>query len=93
MHIVADGKLTDIGSYNRVLTGTWMIMALVYLPMVRFYRQSPLWALLLPITASIYLWATLVSARSHNRGKGGAWKGRFQHIPCETDTTLARRTP
>ncbi len=24
VHVVADGKLTDIGSYNRVLSGTWM---------------------------------------------------------------------
>ena len=24
VHIVADGKLTDIGSYNRKITGTWV---------------------------------------------------------------------
>jgi hopene-associated glycosyltransferase HpnB len=56
----------------------WLLMALLYLPMVRFYRQSPLWSLLLPAAACVYLWATLVSAWNHHRGRGGQWKGRAQ---------------
>jgi hypothetical protein len=46
--------------------------------MVRFYRQSPLWALLLPVTALIYLYATVLSACRHHAGRGGQWKGRSQ---------------
>src|SRR5207302_793703 len=46
--------------WARVIAGiAWLTMSLLYLPMVRFYRQSPFWATLLPITASVYLWATL----------------------------------
>ena len=53
-------------------------MTLAYLPMVRFYRQSPAWAPLLPAIALVYLAATIDSARRHWRGVGGAWKGRVQ---------------
>jgi len=56
----------------------WAMMALAYAPMLRFYRQSPLWAPLLPAIASVYLAATLDSAWRHWRGKGGEWKGRVQ---------------
>ena len=54
----------------------WLIMASLYAPMVRFYRQSPLWALLLPLTALLYLAATVLSAWRYHMGKGGQWKGR-----------------
>lgn len=56
----------------------WILMSLLYLPMVRFYRQSPALALLLPITALLYLWATVLSAWEHHHGRGGQWKGRSQ---------------
>jgi hopene-associated glycosyltransferase HpnB len=56
----------------------WLLMALLYVPMVRFYRQPPLWAPLLPLTACLYLWATVASAWNHHRGRGGHWKGRAQ---------------
>jgi hypothetical protein len=56
----------------------WFLMALAYAPMLRFYRQSLLWAPLLPVIASVYLAATLDSARRHRRGRGGEWKGRVQ---------------
>lgn len=62
-----------------VLGGSaWLLMSWLYLPMVRFYRQSPLWAALLPLTALLYLYATLLSAWRHYRGQGGQWKGRMQ---------------
>jgi hypothetical protein len=54
----------------------WAAMTGAYLPMVRFYRLSPLWAPLLPLVALIYLGATLHSALRHHRGRGGQWKGR-----------------
>jgi len=57
----------------------WLLMSLLYLPMVRFYRQSPVWALLLPLTALLYLGGTLLSAWRYYRGQGGQWKGRSQN--------------
>jgi uncharacterized metal-binding protein len=56
----------------------WALMTLAYLPMVRFYRQSPLWAVFLPVTTLIYLGATIASAWRHYRGRGGSWKGRVE---------------
>jgi hopene-associated glycosyltransferase HpnB len=56
----------------------WALMALSYLPMLSFYRLSPLWAPLLPLVALFYLGATIDSARRHRLGRGGEWKGRVQ---------------
>jgi hopene-associated glycosyltransferase HpnB len=56
----------------------WLLMALAYLPMLRYYRAAPLWALLLPLVALFYLAATLDSARRYWSGTGGQWKGRTQ---------------
>jgi hopene-associated glycosyltransferase HpnB len=67
------------GGLEAALAGTaWAVMALAYLPMLRFYRLSPLWAPLLPAVAFVYLAATIDSARRHWRGIGGEWKGRVQ---------------
>jgi len=56
----------------------WFIMSACYAPMLRFYGLSLWWAPLLPVVALVYLGATIDSALRHMRGKGGAWKGRFQ---------------
>ena len=56
--------------------GTWGLMALSYWPTLKFYKQSPLWALTLPAIAFLYTLMTLDSAIQHWQGKGGAWKGR-----------------
>ena len=56
----------------------WIIMASCYSPMLRFYNRPLWWAPLLPGVALVYLGATLDSALRHMRGKGGAWKGRYQ---------------
>lgn len=61
----------------------WLLMSLLYLPMVRYYRQSPLRALLLPLTALLYLWATLLSGWRYHRRRGGQWKGR-QYAPFDS---------
>ena len=58
----------------------WIIMALCYSPMLRFYNRPLWWAPLLPVVALVYLAATLDSALRHMRGKGGAWKGRYQAV-------------
>lgn len=66
----------DRGATSALLA--WVVMALSYRPMVRFYRLSPVWAPLLPLVALFYLGATLDSARRHRQGRGGEWKGRVQ---------------
>lgn len=56
----------------------WLLMSCCFLPMVRFYRLSPLWSLALPLIALFYMGATLHSALRFWSGKGGEWKGRMQ---------------
>jgi hopene-associated glycosyltransferase HpnB len=60
-------------------------MTLTYLPTLRFYRLSPLWALLLPFTGTFYLAMTVDSALRYRRGVRSAWRGRVysanQHKP------------
>lgn len=51
---------------------TWLLMALMYVPMLRYYGRSLLWAPLLPLVALLYTAMTLDSAR----GTGTPWKGR-----------------
>jgi hypothetical protein len=47
-----------------------------FVPTLRRYRRSPLWALALPLIALFYMAATLASALTHWRGGGARWKGR-----------------
>lgn len=54
----------------------WLAMAASFVPMLRFYRLSPLWSLALPGIALLYLLYTLDSAYRHLRRRGGQWKGR-----------------
>ena len=54
------------------------LMALMYQPMLRFYRLSPLWALAQPVVGAFYTCCVLWSGWLHWRGKGGTWKGRAQ---------------
>lgn len=56
----------------------WMLTAISFQPMLRFYRRSPLWGLALPLIAAFYAGCTLLSAWQHARGRGGMWKGRAQ---------------
>jgi hopene-associated glycosyltransferase HpnB len=70
--VLGNGLVAAIG------LATWGLMTYAYLPIVRFYKLSPLWALALPLIASAYLIFTIDSALQHWRGKGGFWKGRVQ---------------
>jgi hopene-associated glycosyltransferase HpnB len=56
----------------------WMVMPLTFQPMLRFYRQSPLWGLALPAMGAAYAFFTVQSAIDFWRGRGGLWKGRVQ---------------
>ncbi|MFF5477753.1 glycosyltransferase [Streptomyces sp. NPDC012935] len=62
------------GLAGLVMTGT-------YAPMLRYYRQPPWLAFLLPFTAFLYLLMTVDSAVQHYRGRGAAWKGRTYARP------------
>lgn len=72
-----------IGNWAVVTAGilTWLLMALAYLPTLRLYQISPLWAFSLPLIGGLYTLMTIDSARRHWRGQGGAWKGRVYSIP------------
>jgi hopene-associated glycosyltransferase HpnB len=56
----------------------WVLMMLSYVPVLRLYRLSPLWALALPFAAVFYMGATFHSAWKYWTGRGGEWKGRVQ---------------
>jgi hopene-associated glycosyltransferase HpnB len=62
----------------------WLLMALAFQPMLRFYRVSPLWGAALPATAAAYTLFTLDSALQVWRGRGGMWKGRIQAMAGDT---------
>lgn len=55
---------------------TWLLMTVAYLPTVRLYKLSFLWALCLPAIALLYTLMTIDSAVKYWQGKGGGWKGR-----------------
>jgi cellulose synthase/poly-beta-1,6-N-acetylglucosamine synthase-like glycosyltransferase len=57
---------------------TWLLMSCLFLPTVRFYRLSPVWAPLLPLAAVFYAYATWLSAKRYWLHRGGQWKGRSQ---------------
>jgi hopene-associated glycosyltransferase HpnB len=63
--------------------GAWLLMAVAFQPMLRFYRVSPLWGLALPATAATYTLFTVQSALAVWRGRGGMWKGRAQAMVSE----------
>jgi hypothetical protein len=59
----------------------WVVMAAAYLPTLRYFGLSPLWAPALPLVALFYVGATVDSARRHLGGRGGEWKGRTYSGP------------
>jgi hopene-associated glycosyltransferase HpnB len=59
-------------------TMAWLMMVISYIPVLRLYRLSPLWALALPLAAIFYVGAAFHSAWKYWTGRGGEWKGRVQ---------------
>ena len=70
---------------------SWLLMAVAYLPMVRFYELNPLWSLTLPFGACFYLAATMDSALKFWAGRGGEWKGRAQDTVSSDLTSPSSR--
>jgi hopene-associated glycosyltransferase HpnB len=56
----------------------WCLMTASFLPTVTFCRLRPIWAPLLALAASFYVFATGLSAVRYWMGHGGQWKGRSQ---------------
>lgn len=54
----------------------YLLMTFAYLPIIRFYKCSPIFAFSLPIIAFLYTLMTVDSALRHWQGRGGEWKGR-----------------
>jgi hopene-associated glycosyltransferase HpnB len=66
------------GAVQAAGLATWALMTAAFAPILRFYKQTLLWAPALPVIAGCYMLFTLDSALLHWRGKGGLWKGRVQ---------------
>lgn len=60
---------------------TWLLMAVCYLPALRFYRRGWYGAPLLALVALVYAGATVHSAIAYWTGGAGRWKGRVQADP------------
>lgn len=71
----------------------WLLLAGTYLPMIRYYRQPPPAALLLPLTAMLYLAMTLDSARRHRGGHGAPWRRRAHAHPADQRTATPSQKP
>ena len=74
------------GIARSAAVAAWVLMAVAFLPTLRFYRLPPWWAPALPAIATVYLGFTLDSAIQHALGRGGLWKGRAQAIAAVPDS-------
>ena len=54
----------------------WAVMAASFVPSLRRFGLSPLWAPALPLVALFYMAATIGAALDHHRGRGVVWKSR-----------------
>lgn len=72
LSLFAHGPLRTLGLL------AWTIMTISFLPILRFYRLTPIWAPALPLIALGYMAFTLDSAYQYARKRGGLWKGRIQ---------------
>ncbi len=77
----------------RMGLAAWLLMALTYLPTVRFYGLSPLWAPFLPVAATFYSYATWLSALRYWLGHGGQWKGRSQAVRATRPAGADSKSP
>jgi len=72
------------GAMQALGWAAWLMMALSFAPMVRYYRLSPLWGFALPLIGALYTLFTVQSAVQVWQGKGGMWKGRAQAMAGAT---------
>jgi hopene-associated glycosyltransferase HpnB len=60
---------------------SWALMAISFIPTLRFYGMPLLWSVALPAIGLVYLVFTIDSAFQRARRGGGMWKGR---VPLKT---------
>lgn len=70
------GILTNNWLVVAICTLTWLLMTCAYIPTIKLYKLSIIWALWLSAIAFLYTLMTIDSAVKYYQGKGGAWKGR-----------------
>lgn len=70
--------LTGSGAARLFGLTAWVLMAVSFAPMLRFYARSVIWGIALPAIAAFYAACTLLSAVAYWQGRGGMWKGRAQ---------------
>lgn len=68
--------LCGTGRARLLGAAAWVMLAAAYVPTLRRFGRSLLWAPLLPLVAAFYMAATIGSAVNHATGRGVAWKGR-----------------
>jgi hopene-associated glycosyltransferase HpnB len=61
---------------SRIALASWVLMAVSFVPSLRRFGLTPLWAPLLPPIAAFYMAATMGAALAHHRGRGVVWKNR-----------------
>ncbi len=77
---------------DRLLAGiAVLLMAGSYLPILRYYRLNPLWALALPAAGMLYLLMTWDSARRYRSGVAATWKNRNYGTPGITAEAPEKR--
>ncbi|MDB9459038.1 glycosyltransferase, partial [Dolichospermum circinale CS-545/17] len=70
------GVLLGNSTITIVSFTAYLLMTFAYLPIIRFYKCSAIFAFSLPIIALLYTLMTVDSALRHWQGRGGEWKGR-----------------
>jgi len=62
--------------FDWMALAAWLLMGATFLPTLRRFGLSALWAPFLPAIAAFYLAATIAAAIDHHRGRGVVWKRR-----------------
>ncbi|MFV2061206.1 MAG: glycosyltransferase [Gammaproteobacteria bacterium] len=70
------GLFIDGNNIRFVALLAFTIMVTCYIPTLRYYGLPPLWALLMPLIATLFLAMTWSSALAYARGGGSEWKQR-----------------
>ena len=83
------GILTGNWAIVAISVSTWLLMIIAYLPTIKLYKLSLVWAIVLPAIAFLYTLMTIDSAVKHYQGRGGAWKGRtYSSVLKDTATHM-----
>lgn len=79
------GLFSPLTTERYIAAAALILMALTMLPTLRYYRRSPLWALLMPIAGMLYLAMTWSSAIRYRRGERSRWRGRSYDRQLQSD--------